>query len=61
MSFSYNGGGDKDTDVPIDTTPAKTATQDLDTVAQQRSAVTAAPEDPKKYGTKATLGRDRQK
>ena len=37
------------------------ATQDLDTVAQQRSDVTAAPDKPKKYGTKATLGRDRQK
>jgi len=33
----------------------------LDRVGQQRSSVTAAPAEPKKYGTKATLGRDRQK
>jgi len=61
VSFSYNGGGDTDTDVSVDTTPAKTTTQDLDTVAQQRSNVTAAPDKPKKYGSKETLGRDRQK
>jgi hypothetical protein len=59
VSFSYNGGGDKDTDVPVDTTPAKTTTQDLDTVSQQRSDITAA--EPEKLGTKAILGRDRQK
>jgi hypothetical protein len=35
--------------------------EQLDRVAQQRSAITAAPELPKKYGTKATLGRKRQK
>jgi hypothetical protein len=61
VSFSYNGGGDKDTDVPVDIAPAKTTTQDLDVVAQQRSDVKAAPEEPKKYGTKTTLGRARQK
>ena len=61
VSFSYNGGGDKDTDVPVDTAPAKTATPDLDTVTQKRSAVKAAPEEPKKYGTPKTLGRTRQK
>jgi hypothetical protein len=33
----------------------------LDQVTQKRSDVKAAPEEPKKYGTKATLGRDRQK
>jgi len=33
----------------------------LDRVGQQRSSVTAAPAEPKKYGTKATLGRDRQR
>jgi hypothetical protein len=58
---SYNGGGDKDTDVEVDTAPAKTAAPDLDVVTQKRSAIKAAPEAPKKYGTKATLGRDRQK
>jgi hypothetical protein len=61
VSFSYNGGGDKDTNVEVDVAPAKTAAPDLDTVTQQRSAIKAAPEEPKKYGTKATLGRDRQK
>jgi hypothetical protein len=61
VSFSYNGGGDKDTDVEADIAPAKTAAPDLDIVTQKRSMVTAAPAEPKKYGTKATLGRDRQK
>jgi hypothetical protein len=61
VSFSYNGGGDKDTDVPVDTAPAKTAAPDLDVVTQKRTAIKAAPEEPKKYGTKATLGRERQK
>ena len=61
VSFSYNGGGDKDTDVEVDVAPAKTATPDLDVVTQKRTAIKAAPEEPKKYGTKATLGRDRQK
>jgi hypothetical protein len=61
VSFSYNGGGNKDTDVPVDPTPAKTKTADLDVVGQQRSDVMAAPEEPKKYGTEKTLGRKRQK
>ena len=61
VSFSYNGGGDKDTDVEIDTTPAQTAAPDLDVVAQKRSAVKAAPEEPKKLGTEKTLGRKRQR
>jgi hypothetical protein len=34
--------------------------EQLDQVTQKRSDVKAAPEEPKKYGTKATLGRDRQ-
>ena len=33
----------------------------LDVVTQKRTAIKAAPEEPKKYGTKATLGRERQK
>ena len=61
VSFSYNGGGDKDTDVEIDTAPAKIAATDLDLVTQKRSTVKAAPEEPKKYGTPKTLGRKRQK
>jgi hypothetical protein len=61
VSFSYNGGGEKDTDVDIDTTPAKTAAPELDVVTQKRSTVKAAPEEPKKYGTEKTLGRKRQR
>ena len=34
---------------------------DLDVVAQQRSSIKAAPEQPKKYGTEKTLGRKRQR
>jgi len=60
LAFSVgNERGSKSADT--EQTPAKTTTPDLDTVAQQRSDVTAAPDKPKKYGTKATLGRDRQK
>jgi hypothetical protein len=33
----------------------------LDRVGQQRSSVTAAPAEPKKYGTEKTLGRKRQR
>ena len=35
--------------------------EQLDRVGQQRSTVTASPEQPKKYGTPKTLGRTRQK
>ena len=35
--------------------------EQLDRVVQQRSSVTAAPEQPKKYGTEKTLGRKRQR
>jgi hypothetical protein len=59
VSFSYNGGGDKDTDVVAE--PAKTTAADLDVVAQTRSKIKAAPEEPEKLGSKATLGRDRQR
>jgi len=61
VSFSYNGGGDKDTDVEIDSAPAKTAAPDLDVVTQKRSRVKAAPEQPEKLGTEKTLGRKRQR
>ena len=40
--------------------PAQNTTQDLDQIAQQTSNITAAPE-PEKLGTKAALGRDRQR
>ena len=35
--------------------------EQLDRVVQQRSSVTAAPDEPKKYGTEKTLGRKRQR
>jgi hypothetical protein len=41
--------------------PAQTSQADLDVVAGQRSAIKAAPEEPKKYGTEKTLGRKRQR
>jgi hypothetical protein len=59
VSFSYNGGGDKDTDVKP-SAPAKLNASDLEAVTQQRSDITAAGE-PEKLGTKTALGRDRQK
>jgi len=64
VSFSYNGSGDKDTDVPTDTTPAKTTSADLDVVGQQDSGITARAGgiDPtKKLGNEKTLGRKRQR
>lgn len=61
VSFSYNGGGDKDTDVEVDVAPAKTAAPDLDVVTQKRSSVKAAPVEPEKLGTEKTLGRRRQR
>jgi hypothetical protein len=62
VSFAYNGGGDKDTDVPVDTTPAKTAVQDLDVVGQQRSGLKASTGGvEKKLGSEKTLGRKRQR
>lgn len=62
ISFSYNGGGDKDTDVAASPEPTKTSAPELDTVAQQRSTVTAraAGAKPEKLGTEKTLGRKRQ-
>jgi len=60
VSFSYNGGGDKDTDVEIDTVPAKTAAPDLDVVAQQRSDITAAPK-KKPRDNVEVYGRKRQR
>ena len=61
-----NGAKESDLD-PVDNqadepvAPAKTTAQDLDTVIQQRSSITAAPEEPKKYGNEKTLGRRRQR
>jgi hypothetical protein len=61
MGGSTDSGDDQ---VPVPK-PGKSAARatatDLDTLAQKRSSIKAAPELPKKYGTKATLGRERQK
>lgn len=64
VSFSYNGGGDKDTDVEISIEPAKTSATDLDIAAQTDSGLKASVggvDQEKKLGTPATLGRKRQK
>ena len=61
VSFSYNGGGDKDTDVDITAvgdTDAENAK--LNQVGQRRSNVKAYKE-PEKLGTEKTLGRKRQR
>jgi len=58
------GKGDDDmgaeTGGPAATT-TKNKTKDLDAVTKKRSAITAAPAEPKKYGTEKTLGRRRQR
>ena len=59
VSFSYNGGGDKDTDIEP-SAPARLSTSDLEAVTQQRSKVKAAGE-PEKLGTEKALGRKRQR
>ena len=61
VSFSYNGGGDKDTDVDVTAvgdTDAENAK--LNQVGQRRSNVKAYKE-PEKLGTEKTLGRKRQR
>jgi hypothetical protein len=40
--------------------PEQVAKVNLDAVTKQRSKITAAPQEPKKYGTEKTLGRPRQ-
>jgi hypothetical protein len=64
VNFAYNGGGNTDTDVPVDIEPAKTNTDDLNQVGQKRSGITAAAggvEKTKQLGNKTTLGRERQR
>lgn len=52
----------KDTDTQTqEPNTGVTDPEKLDTVGQQRSAVTAAPDEPKKYGSEKTLGRRRQR
>jgi hypothetical protein len=65
FTFKILKNGAKESDLePIDNqkdepkAPAKTTAKDLDAVTQQRSDIKAAP---KKYGTKTTLGRGRQR
>ena len=64
LAFSVgNERATKTADKNADTQEPQTGVADpekLDQVTQKRSDVKAAPEEPKKYGTKATLGRDRQ-
>jgi hypothetical protein len=64
VNFAYNGGGNTDTDVPVDVEPAKTNTDDLNQVGQKRSGITAAAggvEKTKQLGNDKTLGRKRQR
>jgi hypothetical protein len=65
LAFSVgNEKAAKTADKNADTQEPNTGIADpekLDAVTQKRSAIKAAPELPKKYGTKATLGRDRQR
>lgn len=61
VSFSYNGGGDKDTDVSVDQTPAKTSADDLDAYSQQSSGLKASAGGVEKLGSEKTLGRKRQR
>jgi hypothetical protein len=65
LAFSVgNERGSKTADTDTQTQEPNTGiadTEKLDAVSQQRSNVTAAPDKPKKYGSKETLGRDRQK
>lgn len=61
VSFSYNGGGDKDTDVAVDAKPAKIKSADLDFIGQQRSSVTAAKPTKKPRDNVEVYGRKRQR
>ena len=63
VSFSYNGGGDTDTDVmdPADAPVPGEIDQGIERVEKQRSSIKAAPEPAEKYGDAKTLGRSRRK
>jgi hypothetical protein len=65
LAFSVGnerGAKNADTEQPAsEPAPVKTTAQDLDTVAQKRSGVKASAGGMEKLGSKATLGRDRQK
>lgn len=59
----YNGATEvtEPDSAEADVAPAITEPQDLEALAQKRSNIKAAPEEPKKYGTPKTLGRKRQR
>ena len=65
LAFSVgNEKATKTKDTDTQTQEPNTGVDDpekLDRVGQQRSSVTAAPTEPKKYGTEKTLGRKRQR
>ena len=65
LAFSVgNEKATKTKDTDTQTQEPNTGVDDpekLDRVGQQRSSVTAAPAEPKKYGTEKTLGRKRQR
>ena len=61
MAGTTDSGDAVVTTTPAQTRSAQVASPDLDVVAQKRSTVKAAPEEPKKYGTPKTLGRRRQR
>jgi hypothetical protein len=58
VSFSYNGGGDTDTDV-VEPSAAPTPGE-LDTISQQRSDIKASGAKPKPAGDEKALGRKRR-
>jgi hypothetical protein len=63
-SFSYNGGGDKDTDVTADSEPAKLSTADLDAVIDTprlRGPGVKAARQPDPKTDEKTLGRARRR
>jgi len=61
MGGSTDSGDDVVTAPTAGAPASKSTSADLDTVSQQRSSITAAPQQPRKYGTEKTLGRRRQK
>jgi hypothetical protein len=68
FTFKILKNGAKESDLaPVDNqadepqAPAKTTTQDLDTVGQQRSGVTASAGGVEKLGSEKALGRKRQR
>ena len=61
ISAGKDTGPEIGSSAEVDTAPAKTTAQDLDTVAQQRSKVKASAGGVEKFGCEKTLGRKRQR